>query len=126
MGQAVVRRAREAGLDLTLEARDFEAFPGKGIRFRAGGLVWHVGNEKLAGSRHVDLSVVLPTKNRWEEEGKTVLVVMADDRLAGLVAVADTVKEHSAEAIAELKQLGLEVYMLSGDQERTAGPLPGR
>jgi Cu+-exporting ATPase len=120
VGQAVVKRAREAGLDLTLEAGDFEAFPGQGIRFRAGGLIWYVGNEKLAGSRHVDLSMVLPAKNRWEEEGKTVLVAVAGDRLAGLIAVADTVKEHSAGAIAGLKQLGLEVYMLSGDQERTA------
>ena len=120
VGQAVVKRAREAGLDLTLEAGDFEAFPGQGIRFRAGGLIWYVGNEKLAGSRHVDLSMVLPAKNRWEEEGKTVLVAVAGVRLAGLIAVADTVKEHSAGAIAGLKQLGLEVYMLSGDQERTA------
>ena len=64
--------------------------------------------------------MVLPAKNRWEEEGKTVLVAVAGDRLAGLIAVADTVKEHSAGAIAGLKQLGLEVYMLSGDQERTA------
>ena len=120
VGQAVVKRAGEAGLDLTLEVGDFKAVPGQGIRFQAGGRLWHVGNEKLAGSRNVDLTGVMPVKNRWEEEGKTVMVAVADDQLAGLIAVADTVKEHSAGAIAGLKQLGLEVYMLTGDQERTA------
>ncbi len=120
LGQAVVERAREAGIHFEQEAEDFEAVPGRGIRFRAGGRVWLVGNGELAKSRGVNLSTVLTDKNRWEEEGKTVMVVVADDRLAGMIAVADTVKDHAAEAIAELKRMGLEVYMLTGDQGRTA------
>ncbi|MCL6478223.1 MAG: heavy metal translocating P-type ATPase [Peptococcaceae bacterium] len=120
LGQAVVKRARETNIDFTQEVEDFAAIPGRGIRFRAGSRVWHVGNEELAKTLNVDLSAVLPNKNRWEEEGKTVMVAVADDRLAGIIAVADTVKEHAAEAVTGLKRMGLEVYMLTGDQGRTA------
>ncbi|MCL6612416.1 MAG: heavy metal translocating P-type ATPase [Peptococcaceae bacterium] len=126
LGQAVVKRAGEAGLRLEQEIEEFEALPGRGIRFKAGGRVWHVGSGELAKSRNVDLSAVLDVKNRWEEEGKTVMVAVADDRLAGMMAVADTVKDHAAEAIADLKRMGLSVYMLTGDQARTARAIAGQ
>ncbi|MBF7082934.1 copper-translocating P-type ATPase [Desulfallas sp. Bu1-1] len=120
LGRAVVNKAAELGIALEEDVGEFEALPGKGIRFRAGGVAWHAGNEALAEALGVDLTPVLPFTARWEEEGKTVMIAIADGRLAGLVAVADTVKEHAREAIAELERMGLEVYMLTGDQERTA------
>ncbi|AEF93283.1 heavy metal translocating P-type ATPase [Desulfotomaculum nigrificans CO-1-SRB] len=119
LGQAIVERANELELALQ-EVTDFAALPGRGIRFQMGQDTWLVGNEALARSLGIDISPVLAEKNRWEEEGKTVMIALAANKLAGLIAVADTVKEHAREAIAELKQMGLEVYMLTGDQQRTA------
>lgn len=120
LGRAVVDKAVELGIAPEEDVGEFEALPGKGIRFRAGGIAWYAGNEALAEALGVDLTPVLPAMSRWEEEGKTVMVAIAGGRLAGVVAVADTVKEHAREAIAGLKRMGLEVYMLTGDRERTA------
>jgi Cu+-exporting ATPase len=120
LGRAVVNKAAELGIALEEDVGEFAALPGKGICFRTGGVTWYAGNEALAEALGVDLTPVLPFTARWEEEGKTVMIAIADGRLAGLVAVADTVKEHAREAIAELERMGLEVYMLTGDQERTA------
>lgn len=119
LGEAIVQRARELDVPLA-EISQFEALPGKGIRFNMGEEVWHVGNEALARSQGVNLDNVQDWKNRWEEEGKTVMIAMAGNNLAGLIAVADTVKENAAQAISELRQIGLEVYMLTGDQRQTA------
>jgi Cu+-exporting ATPase len=81
---------------------------------------WLIGNEKLASSLGIDISPLLPQKNRWEEEGKTVIIAMKGSSLSGLVAIADTVKENASQAISELRQMGLDIYMLTGDQKKTA------
>lgn len=118
-GQAVVKRAEE--LEIPLEAVDnFEALPGQGIRFNLMNETWLIGNEKLASSLGIDISPLLPQKNRWEEEGKTVIIAMKGSSLSGLVAIADTVKENASQAISELRQMGLDIYMLTGDQKKTA------
>lgn len=119
LGQAIIQEAAERGIELQA-ANEFTALPGKGIRFGVGQSIWYVGNEALAQSLSIDLAPILATKNEWEEEGKTVMLALVDNQLAGLIAVADTVKDHAREAIEELKDLGMEVYMLTGDQERTA------
>lgn len=119
LGQAIIKEATERNLTLQ-DTTEFEALPGKGIRFSLGQDPWYIGNEALASSLNIDLSPVLNQKNAWEEEGKTVMIAMTGRQLAGLVAVADTVKENAKEALAELKQMGLTVYMLTGDQKRTA------
>lgn len=119
LAEALVGQAEEMGVSLK-DVSGFKALPGQGISFSFGSETWHVGNEALALSLGVDLSPVLLQKNRWEEEGKTVMIAMQGKRLAGLFAVADTVKEHAPQAISELKQMGLEVYMLTGDQKKTA------
>jgi Cu+-exporting ATPase len=119
LGQAVVKRAEE--LEIPLEAVDnFEALPGQGIRFNLMNETWLIGNEKLASSLGIDISPLLPQKNRWEEEGKTVIIAMKGSSLSGLVAIADTVKENASQAISELRQMGLDIYMLTGDQKKTA------
>ncbi|ABO50657.1 copper-translocating P-type ATPase [Desulforamulus reducens MI-1] len=119
LGQAIIQEADERKLPL-METAEFEALPGKGIRFKLDNNLWYIGNEALAHSLHIDLSPVRAEKDKWEEDGKTVMIAVAGDDLAGLVAVADAVKENAREAIAELKEMGLEVYMLTGDQRRTA------
>ena len=120
VGQAVVKHAASAGIQAEIEVTGFQAISGKGIRFNMGNQEWQVGNEEMARAQGIDLEQVIQDKNRWEEEGKTVMLAVCDGRLAGMVAVADTIKEHAAEAISSLQDLGLEVYMLTGDQGRTA------
>lgn len=119
LGQAVVEKAKELGIPL-LEVNEFVAIPGQGIQFKFEDKLWQVGNEALALSLGLNLSSALPDKNRWEEEGKTVMAVVVGGELAGLIAVADTIKSEAREAISELKQMGLQIYMLTGDQEKTA------
>ena len=119
LGQAVVKRAEELGIPLK-DVNKFEALPGQGIRFNLMNETWQIGNEALANSLGIDISPLLPQKNRWEEEGKTVMIAIQGKRLSGLAAVADTVKGNASQAISELRQMGLDVYMLTGDQQKTA------
>jgi len=119
LGQAIVRRAEEVGAPLR-EISAFQAVPGQGIHFKIGEETWYIGNETLARFQEIDLLPVLDQKNCWEKEGKTVMMAMTDKRVVGLIAVADTVKEHAAPAIAQLRQMGLDIYMLTGDQRQTA------
>lgn len=119
LGQAIVKKAEE----LDAGARDidgFEAIAGQGIRFYENGILWHAGNEILAKSLQVDLTPLLNQKRKWEEDGKTVIIAMAGDQPAGIIAVADTIKENAAEVVARLRQMGLEIHMLTGDQRQTA------
>ncbi|WP_407638025.1 heavy metal translocating P-type ATPase [Desulfotruncus alcoholivorax] len=120
VGQAVVSYAVAGGVMSDAEVTEFQAVPGKGIRFKMGDREWQVGNEEMAKAQGINIEKVLPDKNRWEEEGKTVMLAVSNSRLAGMIAVADTIKEHANEAISRLKDLGLDVYMLTGDQARTA------
>jgi Cu+-exporting ATPase len=79
-----------------------------------------LGNRKLMNTRGVDFSPLMAQAERLEAEGKTVMFVAVDSRPAGLIAVADTLKEYSAEAIQRLHRLGIEVAMITGDNQRTA------
>lgn len=119
LGQAIVKGAQDRGLPLE-EPQSFQAIPGHGIEATVGGRSLLVGNRKLMAARGLDTSAVEERMDALENEGKTVMLAAVDGRLAGLVAVADTVKEHSAEAIAQLKGMGLDVVMITGDNQRTA------
>ena len=125
LGRAVVDEAVARGL-ATADVAGFEALPGRGIRFDAAGETWFIGNERLIGEAGADLSALLPQKNRWEEEGKTVMIIAKGKSAAGLMALADTVKAGAGAALAELRQMGLDLYMLTGDQEKTAQAIAGQ
>ena len=119
LGEAIVREARDRGLAMP-EAEDFAAIPGHGVEARVGGRAVLLGNRRLMQQRGIALSAVEGDAEALEQEGKTVMFIAADGRPAGLVAVADTLKEHSADAVHILHQLGLEVAMITGDNRRTA------
>ena len=125
LGRAVVKEAEKRGIPLQ-DVDNFEALPGQGIRFDLMNETWLIGNEKLADTAGVDLSSLLSQKNRWEEEGKTVMIALKGNSLSGMVALADTVKESASQAISELQQMGLDLYMLTGDQEKTARAIAGQ
>ncbi|MET3289093.1 UNVERIFIED_CONTAM: Cu+-exporting ATPase [Brevibacillus sp. OAP136] len=119
LAQAIVQGAVERGLTLQ-QTQEFEAIPGYGISAQIDGRALLVGTRKLLGREGIRFDTVAPQLEQWESEGKTAMLAAIDGKLAGIVAVADTVKESSREAIAKLHELGLEVVMITGDNLRTA------
>jgi len=119
LAEAIVNAALERGLTLT-DPKNFEAIPGHGIRATIG--EWHVllGNRTLMAQAGIDMDLAEDALGRLEGEGKTAMLLAVDGELAGVVAVADTLKEHSIEAVRALKSMGIEVVMLTGDNRRTA------
>ncbi len=119
LGEAIVRAAEERGLPLEVPS-DFEAIPGHGIRARVGGRSVLLGNRKLMAQAGTDVAPAEADLARLEGEGKTAMMLAVDGTLAGTVAVADTLKDHSAAAVRALQGMGIEVFMLTGDNRRTA------
>ncbi len=119
LGEAIVQGAQDKGISLE-QSDNFEALPGHGIKAVVMGREVALGNEKLMADRKVDLGPLSTEAARLSSQGKTPMFVAIDGRAMGIIAVADTPKEHSKEAVAGLKALGLEVVMLTGDNRRTA------
>jgi Cu+-exporting ATPase len=119
LGQAIVREAKEGGVSLA-KVESFEAITGKGVKGRVDGKEVLVGNQKLMEDYQIDFSQFKDKLVKLEDEAKTAMIVAVDGKIAGIVAVADTLKEDSIQAIAELKKMGLETAMITGDNRRTA------
>jgi Cu+-exporting ATPase len=119
LGEAIVKGAAARSVEL-VDAEDFAAIPGHGVGGRVDGRTVLLGNARLMRDRGIAIDGLLGDWQRLAEEGKTPMYVGADGKALGLVAVADTVKADSREAIEALRQLGIEVVMLTGDNERTA------
>lgn len=120
LGQAVVRKAKEEGL-VVAGPESFEAISGHGLKATYAGHDIMIGNRKMMLDGGIKISDVINSQMlRLEEDGKTATLASIDGKMAGIVAMADTLKEHAREAIDALKQMGIEVIMLTGDNERTA------
>jgi len=119
LGEAIVRGAESRGLKLA-EPQAFNSIPGQGIVASVDGRSVLLGNRKLMAEHKVDFTPMLSMTEALEATGKTVMFVAVDGQPAGLVAVADTVKEHTAEAIRRLHKMGIETAMITGDNRRTA------
>ena len=119
VGQAVVRAAGARGVELASTSH-FEAIPGKGVAAVVEGTPVLVGTRRLLEDWGVTTAPLVGEADRLEESGETPLWVAAGDAVLGLIGVADTVKEGSAEAVRALRDAGLEVVMLTGDSERVA------
>jgi len=116
---AIVAGAQEQGLDLS-PVTTFDSVTGKGVRATVEGHELLIGNARLLRDASIASDGLDQDAERLADEGKTPMYVAVDGRAAGLVAVADTVKPDSAAAIAELRRLGLETVMITGDNDRTA------
>lgn len=122
LGEAIVKAAKEKDLEYKkLDA--FKAIPGQGIEVQIEGKDILAGNQKLMTERKISLEDLLTTSDRLAEEGKTPMYIAIDNKIAGIVAVADTVKENSKKAIERLHHMGIEVAMITGDNRRTAGAI---
>ncbi|HEU4964187.1 MAG TPA: heavy metal translocating P-type ATPase [Bacilli bacterium] len=119
LAEAIVNGISEKGVVLAA-ADAFEAIAGYGIRATVGGREVLVGTRKLMARDEVKVEAALETMTRLENEGKTAMLIAVDKQYAGLVAVADTIKETSRAAIARLREMGIEVFMITGDNMRTA------
>ena len=119
LAEAIVNYAREKGIEF-LETESFLAIPGHGIEATIAGRHVLVGTRKLMRDRGVAIEQAEAIMNEYENAGKTAMLIALDGDYRGVIAVADTVKETAKEAIDELKKLGLDVIMLTGDNERTA------
>jgi Cu+-exporting ATPase len=119
LGEAIVNKANEKELELE-PSTDFNAIPGYGIEATIGGKKVLLGNMKLMKDKAISLGDMEQRAQDLSREGKTPMFLAVDRALAGIIGVADTLKENSKTAIAALKQLGLEVVMLTGDNQRTA------
>jgi Cu+-exporting ATPase len=126
LGEAVQREASRLKLQIP-EPESFEAIPGMGVKCRYDGHYIVFGNRKLTsdptGAMPAEVETQLST---LENEGKTVMILSVDNDIVGLVGVADTLKEHSAETIKRLKEMNIQVVMLTGDNEKTARAIAGR
>jgi len=119
LGEAIVRAATAKALALE-DPRDFLAIPGQGVRAAIGDHHILLGNRMLMASHGIPVHAAESILQSMEEAGKTAMILAVDDKLAGVIAVADTLKKHSIEAVRALKAMGIEVTMLTGDNRRTA------
>nr|WP_314465065.1 heavy metal translocating P-type ATPase [uncultured Clostridium sp.] len=122
LGQAIVLGAKESGLSL-LEAEQFDSLTGRGIKARLEGEEILAGNRKLMDEQNISLAGMETVSDKLAEEGKTPMYVAIDGELAGIVAVADVVKESSRAAIERLHKMGIEVAMITGDNKKTASAI---
>jgi Cu+-exporting ATPase len=119
LAKAIVDGARERGVDVA-EPDSFENVPGQGVRASTAHGEVLVGNRKLLTDAGIDTASAEDSMDRLEREGKTAMLVALDGRVVGVVADADTVKESSEAAVSQLRERGLDVWMITGDNERTA------
>ena len=119
LGEAIVQKSKEENMTLA-KPDHFEAILGHGIRVEIEGKDMYIGNRILMLEQKIDLSSMEKESDRLADEGKTPMYLSVDGELAGIIAVADTLKENSMKAVKELRRRGVEVIMITGDNKRTA------
>jgi Cu+-exporting ATPase len=119
LAEAIVNHANDNGIALP-DVADFSAIPGHGVEGVVGGRRVALGNRKLMVREGVDVGAYAQRIESLESQGKTVMLTAVDGQAAGLIAVADTLKDNSREAVERLQKMGVEVFMITGDNRRTA------
>ncbi len=119
LARAITEGMKQRGLE-AVNVEAFQADPGHGIEAKAAGHQLLIGTRKLLKKHHIRYDEVEASINKLEEQGKTAMLIAIDGDAAGIVAVADTIKSSSSQAIARLKHQGIHVVMMTGDNKRTA------
>jgi Cu+-exporting ATPase len=126
LGQAVVNYAREKGI-MVANPESFEAVSGHGLQARYADHTILIGNRKLMDDNNIHVTATADSKLKdLENQGKTAVLVAIDNKLAGISGIADTIKENAKKTIDALKSMGIEVVMLTGDNERTANAVASK
>ncbi|MGE5396473.1 MAG: heavy metal translocating P-type ATPase, partial [Chitinophagales bacterium] len=122
LGTAIYEKGKEAH-GLLQNPTEFEAIPGKGIRAIVDGKQIYMGTRKLVIDSGIEIDSIEPKLDDLEDQGKTAMIMAVDGTLEAIIAVADTIKESSVQAITELQNMGIDVYMITGDNQRTANAI---
>jgi len=122
LAEAILKKAASAGIEDD-ESTNFEAVPGHGIKVKWNNKDIVVGNRKMMAVEGVDIVSFEEEIQALEVEGKTVILVSADKKMQGMIAIADTLKDNSLEVVSSLYQIGVESIMLTGDNDRTANAI---
>lgn len=125
LGQAIVEYANSQGLSLA-PALDFEALAGHGLKASVDGQQVVIGNDKLMVDQKIKTGALDKRAAKLADEGKTPIFVAVDGYVAGIIAVADTLKPEAREAVQSLQTMNVDVYMLTGDNQRTAAAIAGQ
>nr|MBP6103436.1 copper-translocating P-type ATPase [Leptotrichiaceae bacterium] len=119
LSDAIVKYAKDEKI-LFSDNVTFQSMPGYGIKATVDGIQMFIGNQKLMNSKDVDIAIALEKYEELSDEGKTVMFIAISDKLCGIIAVSDTLKETSKTGINQLHKMGIKVIMLTGDNEKTA------
>ena len=125
LAEAIVRGAEERGVEMA-EAEDFEAVTGKGVKGHVDGKAVALGNARMVAELGIDAGEIGETANERRDQGETVMFVTVEGKVAGLISVADPVKETTPAALKALHDLGFRIMMATGDSERTAKAVAGK
>ncbi|MBE0523174.1 MAG: heavy metal translocating P-type ATPase [Methanosarcinales archaeon] len=122
LGEAIVNGATQKGLDIP-NGQDFNAIAGHGVEVTYNGSRILLGTRKLMSDKGMDPTPMNKTMESLENDGKTAMLIAKDNEIIGIIAVADTLKEHSADAVGYLQKMGLTTIMITGDNHRTANAI---
>ncbi|HUW67699.1 MAG TPA: heavy metal translocating P-type ATPase [Candidatus Nanoarchaeia archaeon] len=122
LGEAIVNGATQRGLDIP-NGQDFNAIAGHGVEVTYNGRRILLGTRKLMSDKGMDPTPLNKTMESLENDGKTAMLIARDNEIIGIIAVADTLKEHSADAVRYLQKMGLTTVMITGDNQRTANAI---
>ena len=123
LGEAMVKKAKKDGIDLK-DVKEFDTFGGKGVTATVEDKKIFIGNRALFNDNNIEITDEIDEKRaNLEKQGKTAMLIAINHQTSGIIAVADTLKETTKDAIAELKKMGLKVVMITGDNERTANAI---
>ncbi|MFY4749062.1 heavy metal translocating P-type ATPase [Aliarcobacter butzleri] len=122
LADAILKKAQEKAIEL-LNATDFEALNGLGIKAKVEDRVFYIGNKKLLDSKNIFLDLFYENSEKLANEGKTPIFIADENEVLGLIAISDVVKPTSKDAILEFEKMGLEVIMLTGDNYKTANAI---
>ena len=122
LADAILKKAQEKEIEL-LNATDFEALNGLGIKAKVEDRVFYIGNKKLLDSKNISLDLFYEKSEKLANEGKTPIFIADESEVLGLIAISDVVKPTSKDAILEFEKMGLEVIMLTGDNYKTANAI---
>jgi P-type Cu+ transporter len=126
LAAAIIKGADNRGVSLSGSAEAFESLTGRGVRGRVGGRAVALGNQKLLEELQADAGTLAAKAEALRADGQTVMFVLVDGKIAGLVAVADPIKETTPEAIRQLHADGIRIVMLTGDSRTTAEAVAGK
>jgi len=123
LANAIVQKAEEKGIHLS-ESKNFDTFGGKGVKATVSGKEIIIGNRTLFNEKQISIKNEIEEQiAKLENEGKTAVLISIDNKLSGIIGIADTLKESSKESIKKLMDSGIKVYMITGDNKRTASAI---